>query len=192
MQVDGSCWEVLCMGGVSQGSAQALIVWLVSNKRDLFQTIHDEELKREFDLSNSYRRTAFEDEFVRYAESMLTDVDKRIRKGKQRLSLSVKDALVRMFSLLFHICSIHPLPLITPSVNQHTLLIISLPCHTWFGSHAPTLTFCIVLTCLIHSGELCIDRLTTWPPSLSTLTTIAHLISLLIPSRHGDPHAFLK
>uniref|UniRef100_A0A0P4WLC0 Luc7-like protein 3 n=1 Tax=Scylla olivacea TaxID=85551 RepID=A0A0P4WLC0_SCYOL len=57
------------------------------------KTIHDEELKREFDLSNSYRRTAFEDEFVRYAESMLTDVDKRIRKGKQRLALSVKDAL---------------------------------------------------------------------------------------------------
>ncbi|MPC20573.1 Luc7-like protein 3 [Portunus trituberculatus] len=57
------------------------------------KTIHDEELKREFDISNSYRRTAFEDEFVRYAESMLTDVDKRIRKGKQRLALSVKDAL---------------------------------------------------------------------------------------------------
>ncbi|XP_069957989.1 luc7-like protein 3 isoform X4 [Cherax quadricarinatus] len=57
------------------------------------KTIHDEDLKREFENSNSYRRTAFEDEFVRYAESMLTDVDKRIRKGKQRLSLSVKDAL---------------------------------------------------------------------------------------------------
>ncbi|KAG0698657.1 Luc7-like protein 3 [Chionoecetes opilio] len=57
------------------------------------KNIHDEELKREFDLSNSYRRTAFEDEFVRYAESMLTDVDKRIRKGKQRLALSVKEAL---------------------------------------------------------------------------------------------------
>ncbi|XP_071549645.1 luc7-like protein 3 isoform X3 [Panulirus ornatus] len=57
------------------------------------KTIHDEELKREFEASNSYRRTAFEDEFVRYAESMLSEVDKRIRKGKQRLSLSVKDAL---------------------------------------------------------------------------------------------------
>ncbi|XP_027230637.1 luc7-like protein 3 isoform X1 [Penaeus vannamei] len=55
--------------------------------------VHDEELKREFEAANSYRRTAFEDEFVRYAESMLTEVDKRIRKGKQRLSLSVKDAL---------------------------------------------------------------------------------------------------
>lgn len=65
-----------------------------SHKCHPFQSIHDEELKREFDLANSYRRTAFEDEFVRYAESMLTDVDKRIRKGKQRLSLSVKDALV--------------------------------------------------------------------------------------------------
>lgn len=60
----------------------------------LFQTIHDEELKREFESSNSYRRAAFEDEFIRYAESMLNEVDKRIRKGKQRLALSVKEALV--------------------------------------------------------------------------------------------------
>lgn len=70
------------------------------------QTIHDEELKREFEASNSYRRTAFEDEFVRYAESMLSEVDKRIRKGKQRLSLSVKDALVSFVfvlkTLIFH------------------------------------------------------------------------------------------
>lgn len=57
------------------------------------EKVHDEDLKREFEAANSYRRTAFEDEFVRYAESMLTEVDKRIKKGKQRLSLSVKDAL---------------------------------------------------------------------------------------------------
>lgn len=75
-------------------------LWSINSKNHPFQTIHDEELKREFDLSNSYRRTAFEDEFVRYAESMLTDVDKRIRKGKQRLALSVKDALVRVLPLL--------------------------------------------------------------------------------------------
>ncbi|XP_068222775.1 luc7-like protein 3 isoform X2 [Palaemon carinicauda] len=57
------------------------------------EKVHDEDLKREFEAANSYRRTAFEDEFIRYAESMLTEVDKRIKKGKQRLSLSVKDAL---------------------------------------------------------------------------------------------------
>jgi len=55
--------------------------------------IHDEEIKKEFEKANSYRRAQFEDEFVRYAESMLTDVDKRIRKGKQRLALSIKEAL---------------------------------------------------------------------------------------------------
>lgn len=55
--------------------------------------IHDEEIKKEFESANSYRRAQFEDEFVRYAESMLTDVDKRIRKGKQRLALSIKEAL---------------------------------------------------------------------------------------------------
>ncbi|CAL4087453.1 unnamed protein product, partial [Meganyctiphanes norvegica] len=57
------------------------------------EKIHDEEIKKEFEKANSYRRAQFEDEFVRYAESMLTDVDKRIRKGKQRLALSIKEAL---------------------------------------------------------------------------------------------------
>ena len=32
---------------------------------------------------------------------MLTEVDKRIKKGKQRLSLSVKDALVVVFKKIF-------------------------------------------------------------------------------------------
>ena len=34
--------------------------------------------------------------FLRYADSMLMDVDKRIRKGKQRLALSLKDALTNV------------------------------------------------------------------------------------------------
>ncbi|XP_047736148.1 luc7-like protein 3 isoform X2 [Hyalella azteca] len=55
--------------------------------------IHDEDIKREFDASNTHRRAAFEDDFIRYADTMLVDVDKRIRKGRQRLSLSVKEAL---------------------------------------------------------------------------------------------------
>ncbi|XP_076044831.1 luc7-like protein 3 isoform X4 [Oratosquilla oratoria] len=57
------------------------------------EKVHDDELKKEFENDHSHRRQAFEDEFFRYAESMLNDVDKRIRKGKQRLALSVKEAL---------------------------------------------------------------------------------------------------
>ena len=55
--------------------------------------VHDEDIKREFEASNTHRRAAFEDDFIRYADTMLLDVDKRIRKGRQRLSLSVKEAL---------------------------------------------------------------------------------------------------
>ena len=51
---------------------------------------------------------------MRYAESMLTDVDKRIRKGKQRLALSVKDALVR--------------PLCSPFVSIIANIICQCPC----------------------------------------------------------------
>lgn len=59
----------------------------------LCEKIHDEDIKKEFDSSNTHRRAAFEDDFIRYADTMLQDVDKRIRKGRQRLSLSVKEAL---------------------------------------------------------------------------------------------------
>uniref|UniRef100_A0A2P2I2Y9 Luc7-like protein 3 n=1 Tax=Hirondellea gigas TaxID=1518452 RepID=A0A2P2I2Y9_9CRUS len=59
----------------------------------LCEKIHDEDIKREFESSNTHRRPAFEDDFIRYADTMLLDVDKRIRKGRQRLSLSVKEAL---------------------------------------------------------------------------------------------------
>ena len=67
----------------------------------MFQ-VHDELLKREFEHANSYKRTLYEDEFIRYAESMLQEVDKRIKKGKQRLSLSLQDALVCLKTFFYY------------------------------------------------------------------------------------------
>ncbi|KAB7498906.1 Luc7-like protein 3 [Armadillidium nasatum] len=57
------------------------------------EKIHDEELRKEYEVSTSHRKIAYEDDFIRYADSMLADVDRRIEKGKQRLALSVQEAL---------------------------------------------------------------------------------------------------
>jgi len=60
----------------------------------LCEKVHDDDLKKEFDDANNItKRMQYEDDFIRYADTMLIDVDKRIRKGRQRLALSLKDAL---------------------------------------------------------------------------------------------------
>ena len=58
--------------------------------------VHDDDIKREFLGLKTHKKAQYEDDFIRFADSMLMDVDKRIRKGKQRLALSLKDALTNV------------------------------------------------------------------------------------------------
>lgn len=57
--------------------------------------MHDEEAKRLYDEARpSVRKRDFEDEFMRFSNHMLCEVDRKIAKGKQRLQLMNKnDAL---------------------------------------------------------------------------------------------------
>ncbi|XP_063697719.1 medium-chain acyl-CoA ligase ACSF2, mitochondrial [Culicoides brevitarsis] len=62
----------------------------VNTRVDLGQCarLHDDEAKRLFeDAKPSFKKTQYEDEFLRFCTNMLTDVDRRIQKGKQRLLL---------------------------------------------------------------------------------------------------------
>lgn len=52
--------------------------------------VHDDEVKALFEKSTSYKKQAYEDEFIRFAQSMLNEVEKKIMKGKQRLALMNK------------------------------------------------------------------------------------------------------
>lgn len=53
--------------------------------------IHDEEAKRLYEEARpSVRKRHFEDEFLRFSNHMLNEVDRKITKGKQRLSLMNK------------------------------------------------------------------------------------------------------
>lgn len=53
--------------------------------------VHDDEVKNLFEKSTSYKKQAYEDEFIRFAQSMLNEVEKKIMKGKQRLALMNKN-----------------------------------------------------------------------------------------------------
>ena len=54
--------------------------------------IHDDEAKRMYaEARPSARKRSFEDEFVRFCNIMLNDIDRKIQKGKQRLLLMQRD-----------------------------------------------------------------------------------------------------
>jgi len=50
--------------------------------------VHDDEARELFEKAPySYRKQQYEDEFIRYCQSMLNEVERKIVKGKQRLAL---------------------------------------------------------------------------------------------------------
>lgn len=50
--------------------------------------MHDDEARELFEKAPpSYRKQQYEDEFIRYCQSMLNEVERKIVKGKQRLAL---------------------------------------------------------------------------------------------------------
>lgn len=49
--------------------------------------VHDDEAKAQFEKMAGYRKVSYEEEFVRYAQTMLNEVERKITKGKQRLAL---------------------------------------------------------------------------------------------------------
>lgn len=65
----------------------------VNTRADLGQCpkVHDEEAKRLYvEARPSVRKRHFEDEFMRFSNHMLSEVDRKIAKGKQRLQLMNK------------------------------------------------------------------------------------------------------
>lgn len=50
--------------------------------------VHDDEARELFEkASYSYRKQQYEDEFIRFCQGMLNEVERKIIKGKQRLAL---------------------------------------------------------------------------------------------------------
>ena len=57
--------------------------------------VHDDEARELYEKAPySYRKQQYEDEFIRFAQSMLNEVERKIVKGKQRLALIGKTEAV--------------------------------------------------------------------------------------------------
>ncbi|KAK3915301.1 Luc7-like protein 3, partial [Frankliniella fusca] len=49
--------------------------------------LHDDEAKNQFEKSTSYKKQQYEDDFVRFCQGMVSEVERKISKGKSRLAL---------------------------------------------------------------------------------------------------------
>lgn len=76
----------------------------VNTRADLGQCpkVHDDEVKSLYDKSNSYKKQQYEDEFIRFCQSMLNEVERKIVKGKQRLALMGKSDMVGLILYFIH------------------------------------------------------------------------------------------
>lgn len=65
----------------------------VNTRADLGQCtkLHDDEARRLFEETRpSARKRSYEDEFLRFSNHMINEVDRKIEKGRQRLALMNK------------------------------------------------------------------------------------------------------
>lgn len=63
----------------------------VNTKADIgpCNLVHDDYLKKEYQSKASKReKRQYEDEFIRFCQSQLSDVEKKIKRAKQRLEMS--------------------------------------------------------------------------------------------------------
>lgn len=49
--------------------------------------VHDDEAKAQFEKSRSYVKSQYTDEFIKFCNNLIHDVEKKIVKGRHRLSL---------------------------------------------------------------------------------------------------------
>ncbi|XP_022317212.2 luc7-like protein 3 [Crassostrea virginica] len=50
--------------------------------------VHDEALRKEYNKSSKMGKMGYEDDFLRFLQGLISDVEKRIRRGHQRLALN--------------------------------------------------------------------------------------------------------
>lgn len=53
--------------------------------------IHDEELKKQYEKSSRYSRLGYEEDYERFLRSLLMDVERKIKRGIERLKLTQSD-----------------------------------------------------------------------------------------------------
>lgn len=67
--------------------------------------VHDEELRRNYEQSDSRWERGYEEEFLRYMEGIVGDMDKKIDRGRDRLRQNeeyVKEEVSTLPSVLHH------------------------------------------------------------------------------------------
>ena len=61
--------------------------------------IHDEELRKQYEKSSRYGRLGYEDDYERYLRSLLNDVERKIKRGNERLRLTQNDSAAQQAAI---------------------------------------------------------------------------------------------
>ena len=59
--------------------------------------MHDEKLKERYEQSEKKGKMGYEEDFLRYLESLVNDLDRKVKRGRERLKQSeeYRDSAVR-------------------------------------------------------------------------------------------------
>lgn len=61
------------------------------------EKIHDERIRDAYRKNVKFECMGYEEDFVRFSQSMIADVERRIKRGRQRLSLTQQENSVSLF-----------------------------------------------------------------------------------------------
>ncbi|XP_076328643.1 uncharacterized protein LOC143234851 isoform X2 [Tachypleus tridentatus] len=73
----------------------------VNTKADLgiCSKIHDERIRKEYEQSDRFQKMGYEDDFIKFCQGMLSDVERRIQRARKRLALGHQESGVASMPL---------------------------------------------------------------------------------------------
>ncbi|XP_013788440.1 luc7-like protein 3 isoform X2 [Limulus polyphemus] len=100
----------------------------VNTKADLgiCNKIHDEKIKKEYEESDCFQQMGYEDEFIRFCQGMLSDVERRIQRARRRLALGHQEGGIAAVPLSKN--SEEKIQVLTDRVNELLIQVEELGC----------------------------------------------------------------
>ncbi|XP_013783290.1 luc7-like protein 3 [Limulus polyphemus] len=100
----------------------------VNTKADLgiCSKIHDERIRKEYEQSDRFQKMGYEDDFIKFCQGMLSDVERRIQRARKRLALGHQEGGVASMPLSKN--SEEKIVVLTDRINELLIQVEELGC----------------------------------------------------------------
>ncbi|XP_076328644.1 putative RNA-binding protein Luc7-like 2 isoform X3 [Tachypleus tridentatus] len=100
----------------------------VNTKADLgiCSKIHDERIRKEYEQSDRFQKMGYEDDFIKFCQGMLSDVERRIQRARKRLALGHQESGVASMPLSKN--SEEKIVVLTDRINELLIQVEELGC----------------------------------------------------------------